>query len=79
MVVNFLFKKEGHRKEMMKYRVKEKKISPNYSEYKIQQKHCFFWFEVVVDCRYLTSLAEAQRWIKLKKRGIPVDTFYYEH
>lgn len=62
----------------MKYRVKETAITPTHSEYKIQRRIFFMWFDVDVNPKYECSLLAAQRWVKLKERGYPVEKYFYE-
>ncbi len=62
----------------MKYRIKEIKITNDFSEYQIQRRILFMWFIVNVDYRYTCSLTESQKWVKLKTGGYPVTKYYYE-
>ena len=60
------------------YRIKETILTSTLSQYSIQKRFCFIWFNISVDARYVCSLAEAQKWLRLKKKGYTPDKFYYE-
>jgi len=66
------------------YRIVETNICDEFQpkwatfEYKIQRRIFFVWFDVIVDLRYVRTIKEARRWIRLTKKGYKTRKVYYE-